>query len=301
MISMEMLGKIRRMYFRDKLSLHQIAKRTGLSRNTIRKWVRAPEATQPAYQRCATFNKLSPFHETLEQALKADSFRAKHNRRSAKALFEQIKADGYDGGYSQLTAFMPTAFDGYVERTVRVSSTCLISVARNRYSVPCERVGQWVSSRLYPTRVVVIADETMIASHERLFDRDQVSFDWQHYIPLIERKPGALRNGAPFADLPKPLQQLKRGLRRHGNGDRVMTQVLAAVPIAGLDAVLVAVELVLESGSLSADHILNVLARLTSTAPPPSAETSLQLKIAPVANTARYDRLRTTDEETRNA
>ena len=106
MISMEMLGKIRRMYFRDKLSLHQIAKRTGLSRNTIRKWVRAPEAIQPAYQRCATFNKLSPFHETLEQALKADSFRPKHNRRSAKALFEQIKAEGYDGGYSQLTAFV---------------------------------------------------------------------------------------------------------------------------------------------------------------------------------------------------
>lgn len=106
MISMEMLGKIRRMYFRDKLSLHQIAKRTGLSRNTIRKWVRAPEATQPAYQRCATFNKLSPFHETLEQALKADSFRPKHNRRSAKALFEKIKAEGYDGGYSQLTAFV---------------------------------------------------------------------------------------------------------------------------------------------------------------------------------------------------
>ena len=73
MISMEMLGKIRRMYFRDKLSLHQIAKRTGLSRNTIRKWVRAPEATQPAYQRGATFNKLSPFHETLEQALKAST------------------------------------------------------------------------------------------------------------------------------------------------------------------------------------------------------------------------------------
>ena len=62
-----------RIYFRDKLSLHQIAKRTGLSRNTIRKWVRAPEATQPAYQCCATFNKLSPFHETLEQALKAST------------------------------------------------------------------------------------------------------------------------------------------------------------------------------------------------------------------------------------
>ncbi|MBB6290674.1 integrase-like protein [Pseudomonas sp. SJZ103] len=196
---------------------------------------------------------------------------------------------------------MPTGFDGYVERTVRVSSTCLISVARNRYSVPCERDGQGVSSRLYPSRIVVIADETVIASHERIFDRDQVSFDWQHYIPLIERKPGALRNGAPFADLPKPLRLLKRGLRRHTNGDRIMMQVLAAVPIAGLEPVLVAVELVLESGSLSADHILNVLARLTSTAPPPCVETSQQLKVAPVANTARYDRLRTTDEENRNA
>jgi len=70
---MEMMGKIRRMYFRDKLSLHQIAKRTGLSRNTIRKWVRAPEATQPAYLRtcvpaylrCAASNKLSPFHHLV--------------------------------------------------------------------------------------------------------------------------------------------------------------------------------------------------------------------------------------------
>ena len=49
------------MYFRDKLSLHEIAKRTGLARNTIRKWVRAPEAKPPVYQRRAIFNKLSPF------------------------------------------------------------------------------------------------------------------------------------------------------------------------------------------------------------------------------------------------
>lgn len=62
-------------------------------------------------------------------------------------------------------------------------------MARNRYSVPCERVGQWVSSRQYPSRVVVIADEAIIASHEHLLGRDQLSFDWQHYIPLIERSP----------------------------------------------------------------------------------------------------------------
>ena len=80
-----------------------------------------------------------------------------------------------------------------------------------------------------------------------------------------------------------------------------MMQVLAAVPIAGLEPVQVALELVIESGSLSADQILNVVARLTSTAAPPCVETSLQLKVPPVANTARYDRLRTTDEENCNA
>ncbi len=80
-----------------------------------------------------------------------------------------------------------------------------------------------------------------------------------------------------------------------------MMQVLAAVPIAGVEPVLVGVELVPESGSLSADQIFNFLARLTSTAPPPCLETSLQLKVTPVANTARYGRLRTTDEENCNA
>ncbi len=173
---------------------------------------------------------------------------------------------------------MPAAFDGYVERPARVSSTCLVSVGRNRYSVPCEYAGKWVSSRLYPTRIEVVADDALIASHARLLDREQVSYDWQHYIPLIERKPGALRNGAPFTDLPAPLRQLKHGLGRHAGGDRIMAQVLAAVPVAGLDAVLVAVELVLESGSLSAEHILNVVARLTASEPPPSVETHLSLK-----------------------
>ena len=176
---------------------------------------------------------------------------------------------------------VPAPFDGYVERPARVSSTCLVSVGRNRYSVPCEYAGKWVSSRLYPTRIEVVADDALIASHVRLLDRDQVSYDWQHYLPLIERKPGALRNGAPFADLPAPLRQLKHGLGRHAGGDRIMAQVLAAVPVAGLDAVLVAVELVLESGSLSAEHILNVVARLTASEPPPSVETHLSLKEAP--------------------
>lgn len=71
-----------------------------------------------------------------------------------------------------------------------------------------------------------------------------------------------------------------------------MAQVLAAVPTAGLEAVLVAVELVIESGALSAEHVLNVLARLNATPTPQSVQTTLQLKEAPLANTSRYDSLR---------
>ena len=107
MITMEMLGKIRRMHLRDKMSLHTIAKQTGLSRNTLRRWLREPdEAAVPTYRRTPGTGKLSAFHAALVLALKADAHRNKQNRRTAKALFAQIKADGYTGCYSRGTDFI---------------------------------------------------------------------------------------------------------------------------------------------------------------------------------------------------
>ena len=73
---------------------------------------------------------------------------------------------------------MPTPFDGYVERSAKVSSTCLVAVARNRYSVPSELAGQRVSTRLYPSRVEIASDEAIVASHERLADRGHICYDW---------------------------------------------------------------------------------------------------------------------------
>ena len=114
----------------------------------------------------------------------------------------------------------------------------------------------------------------------------------QHYVALIQRKPGALRNRAPFADMPAPLQCLRQGLMRHDGGDKTMAQVLNCVSGHGLEAVLVAVELVIESGALSTEHVLNVLARLNATPAPESVASSLHLREAPLANTGRYDSLR---------
>lgn len=191
---------------------------------------------------------------------------------------------------------MPEPFDGYVEKPARVSSTCLVSVARNRYSVPCEWAGQMVSARLYPNWVTIVAHDTLVARHERLNAQSQTRYDWQHYVPLLQRKPGALRNGAPFADLPEVLQRLRRGLLREEGGDRVMAQVLAIVPRAGLDTVLVAVELALEnaapSGRVSVEHVINVLGRLHAPALPEPVATTLAISIPPLADTARYDCLR---------
>ncbi len=507
---MAMIGKVRRLHFRQKKSVREIARMTSLSRNTVQKWLTAPVKEEPRYQRIAGPCKLTAFHEILTLALKVDGHRPKKQRRTAQKLFAEIKAAGYTGGYTRVTDFirewrraqgeagsggafvplafelgeafqfdwseeplvvggifyraqvshmklcasrafwlvaypsqghemlfdahtrsftalggiarrgiydnmktavdkvkkgkgrvvnarfavmcahylfdadfcnvasgwekgvveknvqdsrrriwidaakvrfgsftelnawlaarcralweevrhpeheqfsvaemlehershlmpMPAPFDGYVEKPARVSSTCLVSVARNRYSVPCEFAGQMVSTRLYPGRVVVVAGDAAVASHERLSMAGQARYDWQHYIPLVQRKPGALRNGAPFADMPEPLQRLRRALLRHDGGDRLMAQVLAVVPTSGLDAVLVAVELALESGPgggrVSVEHVINVLGRLTAAPVPESAATTLQVSTPPLANTARYDSLRASEtaEETDHA
>ncbi|WP_425129912.1 Mu transposase domain-containing protein, partial [Burkholderia vietnamiensis] len=142
--------------------------------------------------------------------------------------------------------------------TLRVSSTSLIHFQRNRYSVPTEYTNQLVSVRCYPAYLSVVADAQEIARHERSFERHMTFYDWRHYITLVERKPGALRNGAPFVTMPQPLQQLQRHLLKHPGGDRIMTQVLAAVREHGLDAVQAA----LDSGRPSGEHVLNVLSRL---------------------------------------
>ena len=491
---MAMYAKVRRMRLREGLSISEIARRTSLSRNTVKDWLRGPVREAMQYQRVAAPTKISPHETWLRDALLTDARRPKRERRTALKLFAQLQAQGFSGSYARVTACirawraaqgalsarsafvplsfawgeafqfdwsdegvaiggvwrkvqlahmklcasrafwlvgypsqghemlfdahtrcltglggvagrgiydnmktavdltprkdrgrvvnarfaamaahylfepdfcnvasgwekgrveksvqdtrrriwqeaqhqhfasfaelnawlptqclaaweaphpeltgvtirqawteeraqlmpMPTPFDGYVEVPARVSSTSLISVARNRYSVPCAWAGHRVSVRLYPERVVVVADQAVVAEHPRATDRDQVVYAWQHYLPLVAYKPGALRNGAPFADLPEPLQRLRRALLQRAGGDKVMARVLMAVPAHGLDAVLVAVELVLESGRPSADHVLNVVARLNDGPAPPSVATALTVTTAPLADPHRYDTL----------
>ncbi len=104
---MDMIGKIRRMHRRDKKTKREIARATGLSRNTVAKWLDEARPVEPKYRReAAKATKLSAYEAELKQALKADAKRPKKERRTAKALFEQIKAKGYEGGYTRVTDFI---------------------------------------------------------------------------------------------------------------------------------------------------------------------------------------------------
>jgi len=496
-ITVSMLAKIRRMHFRDGVPIRDISRRTGLSRNTIRRWLKEPSSEEPRYPKRASSSVLDPWSEQLRLWLVADARRSRRERRTATQMYEALREAGYDGGYGRITAFIrhwkeerdqspqrgafvpmtfeygeafqfdwsceyvfigglrrrievahmklaasrafwlvayhmqshemlfdaharsfaafggiprrgiydnmktavdkvgpgkvrsinarfhamcshylfepefcnraagwekgiveknvqdrrrqiwheairqrwesldvlnvwlserclqawqelrhpqwpeltvadalqderprlmqnPRPFDGYVEQPVRVSSTSLIHFQRNRYSVPTEHANHVVSLRVYPTFLSIVADVEEVARHPRSFERYQTFYDWRHYIGLVARKPGALRNGAPFLTMPEPMLRLQSHLLRQEGGDRVMVQVLSATPIHGLEAVLVAVEIALESGRPSADHVLNVLARLKSPTKQSGGmvQTAITLKIEPMADVRRYEQLR---------
>jgi len=194
----------------------------------------------------------------------------------------------------------PRPFDGFVEHTKRVSPTCLVHFERNRYSVPASYATRPVSLRVYAARLVVAAEGQIVCEHARIIDRrhdtaGQTVYDWRHYLAVLQRKPGALRNGAPFVELPEGFRRLQASLTKQPGGDREMVEILALVLHHDEQAVLAAVELALEAGVPTKTHVLNVLHRLldgTPVAPAVTAPQALRLVNEPQANVLRYDTLR---------
>ena len=113
---------------------------------------------------------------------------------------------------------------------------------------------------------------------------------------MLTRKPGALRNGAPFKNwvLPSSLETVRRKLRGTDDGDRQMVAILAAALSDGLPAVEAACTEALSQGVHSSSVILNILARKKDPGPAVTIATreALRLKHAPAADCARYDSLR---------
>ena len=190
-------------------------------------------------------------------------------------------------------------FDGFVEHAKRVSPTCLVSFERNRYSVPASFANRPVSVRVYPNKIAIAAEGQILCEHPRRIDRSHLPgrtiYDWRHYLAVLQRKPGALRNGAPFSEMPDAFRRLQVHLLKRLGGDREMVDILALVLQHEEQAVLSAVELALEAGVPSKTHILNLLHRLVDAkrpAPDIDAPQALNLGREPRANVERYDALR---------
>jgi hypothetical protein len=150
--------------------------------------------------------------------------------------------------------------------------------------------------RSHAERIVVLFNDEVVADHPREFRRDQIIYDPWHYLPILVRKPGALRNGAPFKDwdLPAGLAEVRAKLKSHADADRQFIKVLAAVLDHGLAAVEIACAEALAAGVASGDVILTVLARQRQPVVPASITTpdALRLKIEPAADCGRYDSIR---------
>jgi hypothetical protein len=187
-------------------------------------------------------------------------------------------------------------FGGFHAVPASVSRTCLVRFDNNRYSVAASAVGRPVEIRAYADRIELRQEGRIVGEHRRSFGRDQTVYDPWHYVPVLAREPGALRNGAPFKDwvLPASLDRVRRKLANADDGDRRMVDILTAVLSDGLPAVEAACAAALRENVHSADVVLNILARHREPAAPLTIVTpeALRLRLEPVADCTRYDSLR---------
>ena len=137
--------------------------------------------------------------------------------------------------------------------------------------VPASFANRPVSLRIYPDRLVVAAEGNILCEHGRIIQRShklppRTIHDGRHDLAVLQRKPGALRNGAPFAEFPPAFRQLQEQMLRKPGGDREMVDILALVLQHDEQAVLTAGELALAEGVATRTHVLNVVSTGWSTA-----------------------------------
>lgn len=269
---------------------------SGWEKGQVEKNVR--DARHRLFQPIPRFPSLQALNDWLEQRCKELWAQTAHGLM--RGTIADVRAEE-----AETLMPAPRPFDGFVEYTKRVSPTCLVHLERNRYSVPASFANRPVSLRVYPERIVVVAEGRIVCEHRRIIDRSHdrpghTVYDWRHYLAVVQRKPGALRNGAPFAELPEAFRMLQQNLLRKPGGDREMVEILALVLQHEEQAVLSAVAMALEAGVPTKTHVLNLLHRLVDGKPvtPPTVDApqALALTNEPKANVERYDALRKTAE-----
>jgi transposase len=126
----------------------------------------------------------------------------------------------------------PVPFDACRKQPTRANSLSLVRFDDNDYSVPVAYAHHEILVKGYVDRVVLCHRERVIAQHGRSWGKEGVFFDYRHYLPLLERKPGSLDHARPLLnlDLPECLETLRRRLqgeeKKEGEGVREFIRVV---------------------------------------------------------------------------
>ena len=235
------------------------------------------------------FDSMDDFNAHLEAGFQRYAKNARHPEFRSKSVHEVF--------LEERGSLIPFAgeFDGWSAATAVASKCLLVSFDKNRYSAAANAKGRVVEVRAYSDRIEIRLDGEAVGVHSRSFGRGETIYDPLHYLPVLRKKPGALRNGAPFSDwrLPPAMQRVRDRLSGFSDGDRQMVAILSAAQHLGFEALELACEKALADGCSHADVILNHARVLTQ---PEAAEAlpepaHIRLGQPPEADCRRYDEL----------
>ncbi len=149
----------------------------------------------------------------LLECCHSDLRRQLRGQRATKA--ELLKEDQ--------AAFLPlpaAPFDACRKQAARANSLSLVRFDDNDYSVPVCWAHHEVTVKGYWDRVEICRDLEPVATHDRRWGTGETAYEPRHYLPLLERKPGALDHGRPLQSLqlPECFALLRRRLEsEHGH------------------------------------------------------------------------------------
>ena len=185
-------------------------------------------------------------------------------------------------------------FEGYRLHPTIVSSLSLVQYDTNMYSVPCEYVGLAVQIKSYAWHIVILHEGKIIGEHIRSFKRHQKIYNPWHYISALERKPGALRNGAPFKDLmsllPKVFGKIRTKLESYNDSDKQFIAILQLINKYGLENVTNSCNSAITTGGCSAKLVEQYLEPATTKVSADEYE-FIKLKDPPDADCSIYSKL----------
>src|SRR4051794_1663238 len=122
------------MKYVDGLSIHEIVRRTGHDRNTVRRALRSERP--PQYERPPRPSKLDPFRDEIQRLLQEDP------RIPAKRIRELIEELGYSGGKTILDDYVRELRPRYerrrtYQRTIyRPAELCQFDLFEPRQEIP---------------------------------------------------------------------------------------------------------------------------------------------------------------------